>query len=68
MDWFDLFYESEKKRHTSEVYGDDEWSSIQRKVMRWKAETQERINSILGLKHNILTKSTSMELKDLDIS
>lgn len=24
--------------------------------MRWKAETQGRINGILGLKHNVLTK------------
>ena len=55
LDWFDLFYESEKK-YTPGGYGDDRWSLIQREAMRWKAETQERISDILGLKHNFLTK------------
>jgi len=56
MDWFDLFNESEKKKYTSGEYDKEKWSLIQRKIMRWKSDTQEHINGILGLKHDILRK------------
>ncbi|KAF8249172.1 hypothetical protein K440DRAFT_641527 [Wilcoxina mikolae CBS 423.85] len=56
MDWFDLYNESEKKKYTSGEYDQEMWSSVQRKIMRWKADTQERINGILGLKYDILRK------------
>jgi hypothetical protein len=56
MGWFDLFNESEKKKYTSGEYDKEKWSLIQRKIVRWKSDTQKHINGILRLKHDILRK------------